>query len=238
MKIKLGLIGLCFFIFGCFDVEMETKVKEDGSIKRTIIITTEQEDLLGSAYGGGTMGTDLDKLFFGDKKEWKKTKWKEDSKHILKGEGSFFNANAISKENNIVNFKKSGFLRKVYSYEETWRVKESVSKDTLGVEHEKNEKKEKEPSASKEFEPKFTMRVILPGNLRKEGTNADSIYGNTAVWHFIGTDKDFHLKAVSETMNTETLLLFLFVCILGLILIVVVSVFLIKRKAQVEKHVS
>jgi hypothetical protein len=209
-------------LMGCFDVNMETKVNSDGSLDRTVVIETKQKDLLGAAYGGGTMGTDLDKQFFGEQKEWKKTytttAGEKDTSHVLKGVGHFASPAALSKEGNPVKLAKAGFFKTVYTYDEVLKLKEE-SADTSAKKGE--EKKESTPTG---MEPKFHMRVSLPGTIVKAKTNADSILGSTAVWNFVGTDKDPHLMAVSEVVN-PTAMAVLFGGILVVIVIIAIAAF-------------
>lgn len=199
--LALAVILATTFLVGCFEVSMETKVHQDGSMDRTVRIETKQKDLLGAAYGGGTMGTDLDKQFFGEQKEWKKTytqaAGEKDTTHVLRGEGHFASPAALSKTDNPVKLTKQGFFKTVYTYDEVLKLKESKA--------ESSETKKEESSTPTGMEPKFHLRVTLPGTVTKAGTNADSILGSTAVWNFVGTDKDLHLMAVSEVLNSTAM---------------------------------
>jgi len=199
--LALAVILATTLLVGCFEVSMETKVHQDGSMDRMVRIETKQKDLLGAAYGGGTMGTDLDKQFFGEQKEWKKTytqtAGEKDTMHVLKGEGHFASPAALSKADNPVKLTKQGFFKTVYTYDEVLKLKESKA--------ESSETKKEESSTPTGMEPKFHLRVTLPGTITKAGTNADSILGSTAVWNFVGTDKDLHLLAVSEVLNSTAM---------------------------------
>ncbi len=218
--LTLAMLLATTLLVGCFEVNMETKVHQDGSMDRTVRIETKQKDLLGAAYGGGTMGTDLDKQFFGEQKEWKKTytqtAGEKDTSHVLKGEGHFASPAALSKEGNPVKLAKQGFFKTVYVYDEVLKLKESSA--------ETSETKKEESPTPTGMEPKFHMRVTLPGAITKAGTNADSILGNTAVWHFVGTNKDPHLLAASEVVNPTAMAL-VFGGVIVVIVIIAVAAF-------------
>jgi len=220
--LALAVILATTLLVGCFEVTMETKVHPDGSLDRTVLIDTKQKDLLGAAYGGGTMGTDLDKQFFGEQKEWKKdttriTKTDEkDTTYILKGVGHFASDSALSKENNPVKLTKQGVFKTVYVYDEVLKLKETSGEST--------ETKKEEPTTPTGMEPKFHMRITMPGTLVKAKSNPDSIIGNTAVWNFVGTNKDLHLMATSEVMN-PTAMAILFGLVIVVILIIAIAAF-------------
>jgi len=218
--LALAVILATTLLVGCFEVTMETKVHPDGSLDRTVQIETKQKDLLGAAYGGGTMGTDLDKQFFGEQKEWKKTytqkAGEKDTTHLLKGEGHFASPAALSKENNPVKLTKQGVFKTVYVYDEVLKLKETSGEST--------ETKKEESTTPTGMEPKFHMRITMPGALVKAKSNPDSIIGNTAVWNFVGTNKDLHLMATSEVMN-PTAMAILFGGVIVVILIIAIAAF-------------
>jgi hypothetical protein len=218
--LALGVILATTLLTGCFEVSMETRVHQDGTIDRSVTIETKQKDLLGAAYGGGSMGTDLDKQFFGDQKEWKKsytqTYGEKDTTHVLKGEGHFASPAALSKPDNPVQVTKHGFLKTTYTYDEVLKLKETKGESI--------ETKKQESSTPTGMEPKFHLRVTLPGALVKAKTNADSIIGRTAVWNFTGTDKNLHLIATSEVLNSKAMAV-VGIALAVLVLIIAIAAF-------------
>ncbi|MEW6685784.1 MAG: outer membrane lipoprotein chaperone LolA [Candidatus Edwardsbacteria bacterium] len=207
-KIKNSFIFLfsCFFATGCFEVKMETKIKFNGSCYRKVEISTQTEDLLGKAHGGGKIfGIDLDSQFLGDKKEWKKKKWEKEGTHHLDAEGNFKNVQALCNLNDSIKLSKAGFLKITYLYEEKIKTKEIFTPHQSGAGFNKKEvpligKERDQPEAdSTDGSPNFVFKLSLPGEIIS--SNASKIERDIAFWKFKGTGQDFYLVAKSEAFN-------------------------------------
>jgi zinc-ribbon domain len=171
MRQILFVILVALLLSGCVDIDVRTTIHRDGGgIQKWRLTTT--------ALLAGKLKEQLRKNpFFRDRMDDLKEEFNQGS-YTLSFQMNFSRVSELDTPGRQVQFERSGWIKRSYSYTEVWKIPQDRSSNWLG-----GESVTLVPSTLKES-------VEMPGKIVE--SNADEIVGNTATW-------SLHLQDLSET---------------------------------------